>query len=93
MYISSGKDLFAIDLESPQKVWQFETGGPIRSSAAVADGYIYVGSGDGRLYALDVVTGEKLWDFLTEDEITSSPAIANGTVYIGSHDGNLYAIE
>jgi hypothetical protein len=33
------------------KIWSYKTGDQIRSSAAVADGLIYVGSGDGYLYA------------------------------------------
>ncbi len=93
LYVGSGNKLVAVDLQSHQKLWEFETGGTVRSSPALVDTTIYVGSEDGRLYAVDAVTGEKLWDILTGGKITSSPAVANGTVYISSHDGNLYAIE
>ncbi|MFC2071902.1 PQQ-binding-like beta-propeller repeat protein [Chloroflexota bacterium] len=93
LYIGSGNKLLAIDLQSYQRRWEFETEGTIRSTPAVLDSTIYVGSKDGRLYALNTDSGEKLWDFITGDEITSSPAVANGIVYVGSHDGNLYAIE
>ena len=37
--------------------WRFQTGGPVQSTPAVADGVLYVGSGDGYLYALDARTG------------------------------------
>jgi len=93
LYVGSDNKLVAIDLESYQKCWEFETEGMVRSSPALVDTTIYVGSEDGRLYAVDATTGEKLWDILTGDKITSSPAVADGTVYISSHDGNLYAIE
>ncbi|MBA7677276.1 putative protein YxaL [subsurface metagenome] len=96
LYIGSDNKLVAIDLQSHQKRWEFETEGQqymVRSSPALVGTTIYVGSEDGRLYAVDAATGEKLWDVLTGGRITSSPAVANGTVYIGSHDGNLYAIE
>jgi outer membrane protein assembly factor BamB len=32
-------------------LWSYATGGAIRSSPAVANGMVYVGSEDGRLYA------------------------------------------
>ncbi len=93
LYIGSGNNLLAVDLQEQQRLWRFATEGVIRSSPAVVDSIVYVGSEDGRLYAVDAATGEKLWDFPTGDQVTSSPAVANGTVYVGSHDGNLYAIK
>ena len=93
LYIGSDNKLIAVDLQSRQKRWEFETQDDIASSPAVAGTTVYIGSKDGRLYAVDAATGEKLWDFLTGDKITSSPAVANGVVYIGSHDGKVYAIK
>jgi len=35
------------------KLWEFETGGGVRSSPAIgSDGTVYVGSGDKKLYAI-----------------------------------------
>jgi outer membrane protein assembly factor BamB len=93
MYLGWNNKLLAIDLQSHKVRWEFETGGAVRSSPAVAGPVVFVGSEDGKLYAVDAATGAKLWDFLTGDKITSSPAVVNGVVYVGSHDGNLYAIE
>jgi len=93
LYIGSDNKLFAVNLQSHQKRWEFETEGTVSSSPALVDTTIYVGSEDGRLYAVDAATGEKLWDIITGGKITSSPAVADGTVYISSHDGNLYAIK
>jgi outer membrane protein assembly factor BamB len=93
LYLGFENKLLAIDLQSHEVSWEFETGGLVRSSPAVAGSTVFVGSEDGKLYAVDAATGEKLWDFLTGDKITSSPAVVNGVVYVGSHDGNLYAIE
>ena len=50
------------------------------SSAAVADGVVYVGSDDGNLYALNASTGAKVWSYFTRDGVSSSPAVANGVV-------------
>jgi hypothetical protein len=54
------------------------------SSPTVANGVVYIGSGNGRLYALDAATGAKLWSFPTGSQIGSSPAVANGVIYIAS---------
>ena len=79
------------------KLWSFFTGcsGSIcgGSSAAVANGVVYVGSYDGNVYALNAATGVKLWSFLTGGKVFSSPAVANGAVYVGSNDQNVYALN
>jgi outer membrane protein assembly factor BamB len=58
------------------------------SSAAVANGVVYVGSSDGNLQALDAVTGQNLATVSVGDPVTS-PAIANGAVYLSSYRGAL----
>ena len=35
--------------------WRVQTGGMVQSSAALHDGTLYIGSGDGLLYALDAM--------------------------------------
>ncbi len=82
---------------SVQAGWPFQAGSigyaslAITSSPAVANGVVYVGSGDNNIYALDASTGAKLWQFTTGSTVESSPAVANGVVYVGSDDGNIYA--
>ncbi|MFA5258232.1 MAG: PQQ-binding-like beta-propeller repeat protein [Opitutales bacterium] len=78
------------DISAP--VWTFKADGPILSSAAVADGTVYVGSDDRNFYALDARNGEKKWSFVTGGIIRSSPAVVDGTVYFGSYDGFIYAL-
>ncbi len=73
----------------------------VRSSPGVANGVVFVGSGDGNLYAFDAAGSidcsgtptscSPLWAGTTGDAVESSPAIANGMVYVGSDDGKLYA--
>jgi outer membrane protein assembly factor BamB len=63
----------------------------VDSSAAVANGVVYVGSTDGNVYALNAKTGAKLWSGSTGNAVFSSPAVANGVVYVGSFDGKVYA--
>jgi outer membrane protein assembly factor BamB len=65
----------------------------IGSSAAVSDGKVYFGAGNGYVYALDAASGARVWGTLLGDptlgvEIWTSPAVYNGLVFTGvaSHE-------
>ncbi len=73
--------------------WKFQTGGPVRSSAAVVGGVVYVGSSDGWLYAIDEASGGEIWRFATGGPVDSSPAVAGGVVFASSRDRSIYAID
>ena len=83
-------------------LWTATTGAGVDSSAAVANGVVYVGSIDENVYAFDA-TGttncsgspkkcSPLWTGRTGGRVLSSPAVTNGVVYVGSEDHNLYAL-
>jgi outer membrane protein assembly factor BamB len=86
-----------------QPLWTASIGVDVRSSPAVANGVVYVGSDDHNLYAFDaagtincsgnIKTCAPLWTANVGDRIWSSPAVDHGTVYIGSNNGNLYAFD
>lgn len=73
--------------------WKFQTDGPVSSSPTVADGSVFVGSGDGKLYAVDEKSGKEIWRFATAGAVDSSPAVEAGTVFFASRDRNLYAVD
>jgi len=74
-------------------VWKFKTGAAVRSSPAVSNGVVYVGSDDGCLYAVDVQSGQKKWEFKTGGKVRGSPAVAGASVYFRGGDGILYAVD
>ena len=74
-------------------MWTFDAGDAIESSAAIADGTVYVGSAAGELVALDLQTGAVRWKYRTAEIGESSPAIANGVVYIGDLTGTFHAVD
>jgi len=74
-------------------LWCYMTGREVRSTPAIADGVVYVGSNDGNVYALDANTGGLLWNAPVGRGVQSSPAVAGGVVYAGSWDGSLYAFN
>src|SRR5437879_7978735 len=74
-------------------LWTFKTGGAVKSSAAIAQGKVFVGSGDEMVYALDFANGKNVWTFKTGGAVESSPLVLEQRVYVGSSDGALYALE
>ena len=74
-------------------LWKFRTGGEVKSSAAISEGRVYVGSFDAKVYALDLRSGQKLWSYATSDAVEASPCVVDGGVYVGSSDGFLYALD
>jgi outer membrane protein assembly factor BamB len=70
-----------------KKVWS-EPDYDLSSSPAVANGVVYIGSGDDHLYAFNAQTGSLLWSTRTgSGAIDSSPAVANGVVYFSTDYG------
>jgi hypothetical protein len=73
--------------------WRVQTGGPVQSTPVVANGTVYVGSGDGHLYALDARAGAERWRYRSGRRIYSSPVLAGGLLYVGNDDGGIYALR
>jgi outer membrane protein assembly factor BamB len=53
-------NVFALDLQSGEEAWRFETGGPVVGAPLLGDGddVVYIASEDANVYTLDVATGE-----------------------------------
>jgi len=73
--------------------WQVRTDGAVRSSPAVTDTRVFVGSGDGGLYALDRTDGRVVWRFDAGGAVDASPAVADGIVVAATLEGRIFAVE
>jgi len=75
--------------------WTYDAGEAVESSAALADGAVYVGSTKGELIALDLETGALRWKYETGAGGfigESSPAVSDGTVFVGDLAGLVHAV-
>jgi outer membrane protein assembly factor BamB len=73
------------------------------TSAAVANGMVYVGSDDEHVYAFDAAgsagcsgtpkTCAPLWSASVFGSVKGSPAVVNGVVYVATNLGDLYAFD
>ncbi|MEQ8170497.1 MAG: PQQ-binding-like beta-propeller repeat protein [Candidatus Eremiobacterota bacterium] len=85
--------VLALQADTGETIWEFETEGKVISSPAVAYNKVFTGSEDKKIYAIDAITGDKICEIETNGEITSSPAIANGILYIGNSGGYIYTLD
>jgi len=63
------------------------------STAAIADGILYIADLSGFLYALNAETGEHYWTYDTFAAVWGSAFVADGKVYLGDEDGDVVILE
>ncbi|MHC4323055.1 MAG: outer membrane protein assembly factor BamB family protein, partial [Planctomycetota bacterium] len=79
--------------DSLAALWKFKTNDSVKSSPAIVDGLVFIGSSDTNVYAIDLQTGQQVWAYQTADAIEAAPCVIEGSVFIGSLDGFLYALD
>lgn len=79
--------------DSLRFVWKFKTNGQIKSSPAIDDHLVFIGSSDANVYAIDLEGGHQVWAYQTDDAVEATPCVVEGSVFIGSSDGFLYALD
>jgi len=87
---------FSVNWKEAKVAWKVEdksSSQGYRSSPAVTDGLVVVGSRNRSVQAFNPVTGKELWTFPTKQAVESSPVIVGNRVFIGSADGRLYALS
>jgi len=79
--------------DSLSLLWKFKTEAEVKSSAAISDGRVFIGSSDKNIYALDLRSGKKLWSYPTGDSVEAAPCVLDGWVFAGSGDNCLHALD
>ncbi len=98
-------NLYALDSQTGQVKWKFETSKPILSSTAISSTNILFGSMDGSFYDVDANTHELKWSFqsasfdnsqkgaIPNQGIRSAPVVDNGVVFFGCYGRRVYALD
>lgn len=92
-FTSTDHKVYALDVDTGAKRWEFQTGNQIWGGPGYRDGTLYVGSSDKNLYALNAETGERKWVFVASGAIYSTPHVSEDTVYFGALDNKAYALN
>jgi len=94
IYIATAKGVIALNAETGELVWRFDTELPLGHTPTVVDGNLYIGGYDRNFYAINALTGQSVWTFSGAGAGYSvSPLVVNSTVYAGNRDGYFYALD
>jgi outer membrane protein assembly factor BamB len=87
-------NVFAIDIETYDIVWNGDVGGAIPGSPIIgADGMLYIGSLASQLVQFDPQTGQHKTVLDTEEWIWSAPVADGDALYFGDLKGNFYSFN
>jgi outer membrane protein assembly factor BamB len=107
VYIANGQDpehgegighMYAIDgskrgdITKTGLIWHFDKIRRSISTAAVADGLVYVSDFSGYLHCLDAKTGQEYWQHDLLAAVWASPILIDGKVYLGDEDGDIVVL-
>jgi len=91
-YTPDGGDFHAVDTETGESEWVFDTEGGVVSSPAFGGGSVYFGDLENHVYALDR-RGEEEWLSEVRDRVNSSPALDGESVYVCNEDDALQSFD
>ena len=74
-------------------MWRYDQIRRSISTAAVADGFVYVPDFKGILHCLDAGTGKPHWTYDMLTAVWGSPLVADGKVYLGDQDGDVAVLK
>jgi outer membrane protein assembly factor BamB len=81
------------DITGSGLIWHYDKVNRSISTAAVADGLVYISDLKGILHCLDAVTGKPYWTFDMLAPVWGSPLVADGKVYLGDQDGDVAILK
>jgi outer membrane protein assembly factor BamB len=81
------------DITESGKIWQYDKISRSISTAAIADGLLYISDYKGILHCLDAGTGKPYWTFDMLAPVWGSPLAADGKIYVGDQDGDIAVLK
>src|SRR5699024_2087320 len=96
-YVRGSRDsgVMALEAESGEELWNFETLGHVMTTPVIYNDHIYAITGDRHLYKIDIESGEQVWNMdMGSYASMSAPALQDGAFYFGGADPfQFYAVD
>jgi hypothetical protein len=94
IFVSTARGIYALDFQTGNEVWRYDTELPLGNSPSVSGNILYVGGLDRRIYALNADTGSLIWTFNgAKGGYSANPLVIDNKVLVGNRDGYFYAID
>lgn len=84
---------FYVDSDSPKVHWRNYLKAASKSTPALTEMSVYVGSNDCSLRSFDRDTGASRWAFRTGGAVACEPLVIGDKIYFGCEDKNLYCLS
>jgi outer membrane protein assembly factor BamB len=81
------------DITTTGVIWKFDNIRRSISTAAIADGLLYVPDFSGFLHCLDANTGQEYWKHDVFAAVWGSALVVDGKVYLGDEDGDIVILQ
>jgi outer membrane protein assembly factor BamB len=81
------------DITETGRIWHYDKIRRSISTAAIADGLVYISDFSGFLHCLDIKTGKPYWTFDMLAAVWGSPLVMDGKVYLGDEDGDVVVLQ
>jgi outer membrane protein assembly factor BamB len=103
LYVAGGGDIFwgknkawlkCLDAATGAELWSYELNKHVLSTAAVADGLVFIADIGRTIHCVDAATGKGVWtEAGPKGDFWSSPLVADGKLYIGSRKGDFWIMS
>ena len=77
------------DITESGRIWHYDKIRRSISTAAIANGLVYISDFSGFLHCLDTTSGKPYWTYDMLSAVWGSPLVADGKVYLGDDDGDV----
>lgn len=81
------------DITQSGRLWHYDKIRRAISTAAIADGLLYVSDFSGFLHCLDAKTGQAYWTHDVFAAVWGSPMVIDGRVYLADEDGDVVVLQ
>jgi outer membrane protein assembly factor BamB len=94
VYLSSMDHyLYALNLNTGEKIWGTDMGGAIVYSPSLEENTLFVGTLANEISAVNKTNGSVIWKVAVADGLWSEPVAKDGVVYYGDALGKVYAVS